>query len=88
MELRRLFQMFVLLEPNDPSNVPPLRFESGTSALVLTTSPTNQKPLPGSLLISSTESSYRTSGTVRTFLRRLVNVQGFPVTLFRQEDDS
>ena len=69
---------FFFREPNDPSNVPPLRFESGTSALVLTTSPTNQKPLPGSLLISSTESSYRTSGTVRTFLRRLVNVQGFP----------
>ena len=51
---------------------PPLRFRTGTSAFKLTSSPENAEPLPGSLLISSGETSYQTEGRVDTFTTTVV----------------
>jgi len=48
---------------------PLLTFESGTKTLRLTSSSTNETPLPGSLLISSGEGTYTTSGTINTLTR-------------------
>ena len=51
---------------------PPLRFRTGTSAFKLTSSSTNAEPLPGSLLISSGETNYRTEGRIDTFTTTIV----------------
>ena len=51
---------------------PPLRFNTGTSTFKLTSSSTNATPLPGSLLISSAETSYKTSGILETFQKTRV----------------
>ena len=51
---------------------PPLRFNTGTSTFKLTSSSTNATPLPGSLLISSAETTYKTSGILETFQRTRV----------------
>jgi len=57
---------------------PPLRFETGTRTFKLTSSSTNAKPLPGSLLISSGETTYTTSGIVDTFRQTRVIVRRPP----------
>ena len=54
--------------------VPNLRFRVGTRSFRLTSSETNATPLPGSLLISSGETTYRTSGIVDTYTQTLVRV--------------
>ena len=57
------------------SPAPPLRFTTGTKTFKLTNSSTNATPLPGSLLISSGETSYHTSGIVDTYSQTLVIVR-------------
>jgi len=57
---------------------PPLRFRTGTKTFKLTSSSTNAEPLPGSLLISSGETSYATSGIVDTYRQTLVIVRRPP----------
>jgi hypothetical protein len=57
---------------------PPLRFRNGTKTFKLTSSSTNSEPLPGSLLISSAETSYSTSGIVDTFRQTNVIVRRPP----------
>jgi hypothetical protein len=57
---------------------PPLRFRTGTKTFKLTSSSTNSEPLPGSLLISSAETSYSTSGIVDTFRQTNVIVRRPP----------
>ena len=57
---------------------PPLRLATGTSTVKLTSSSTNATPLPGSLLISSGETSYSASGIVNTFAQVTVNVRTPP----------
>jgi hypothetical protein len=57
---------------------PPLRFRTGTKTFKLTSSSTNSTPLPGSLLISSAETSYNTSGIVDTFRQTNVIVRRPP----------
>ena len=57
---------------------PPLRFRTGSKTFRLTSSPTNAKPLPGSLLISSGETTYTTSGIVDTFRQTRVIVRRPP----------
>ena len=65
---------FFFRDPNvDPA--PPLRWTTGTKSFKLTNSSTNSEPLPGSLLISSAESTYRTSGIVDTYTQTLVIVR-------------
>ena len=66
-----LYGSFFFRDPltNPP---PPLRFRTGTSAFKLTSSPENAEPLPGSLLISSGETSYQTEGRVDTFTTTIV----------------
>ena len=49
------------------SPLPPLRFRTGSKTFKLTSSSTNAEPLPGSLLISSGETTYNTSGIVDTY---------------------
>lgn len=51
---------------------PPLRFTTGTKTFRLTSSSTNETPLPGSLLISSAEGSYTTTGRVDVFTRSVL----------------
>jgi hypothetical protein len=60
------------------SPVPPLRFSTGTSTFKLTSSATNAEPLPGSLLISSGETTYSTSGRIDTFRQTRVIVRRPP----------
>ena len=64
----------------DPLASPPptLRFRTGTKTFKLTSSSTNASPLPGSLLISSAETSYSTSGIVDTFRQTNVIVRRPP----------
>ena len=57
---------------------PPLRFRTGTKTFKLTSSSSNSSPLPGSLLISSAETSYATSGIVDTFRQTTVIVRRPP----------
>ena len=51
---------------------PPLRFRTGVSTFKLTSSSTNAEPLPGSLLISSGETTYRTEGRIDTFTTTII----------------
>ena len=51
---------------------PPLRFRTGTSTFVLTSSSENAEPLPGSLLISSGDATYQTEGRVDTFTSTVI----------------
>lgn len=57
---------------------PPLRFRTGTSSFKLTSSAENAEPLPGSLLISSGETSYRATGIVEEYTNTLVIVRRPP----------
>jgi len=60
------------------SPLPPLRFTTGTKTFKLTSSSTNATPLPGSLLISSGETTYATSGIVDTYRQTRVIVRRPP----------
>ena len=60
------------------SPLPPLRFTTGTKTFKLTSSSTNATPLPGSLLISSGETTYTTSGIVDTYRQTRVIVRRPP----------
>ena len=51
---------------------PPLRFRTGVSTFKLTSSSENAEPLPGSLLISSGETTYRTEGRIDTFTSTII----------------
>ena len=51
---------------------PPLRFRTGVSTFKLTSSSENAEPLPGSLLISSGETTYRTEGRIDTFTTTII----------------
>jgi hypothetical protein len=68
------------------SPVPPLRFSTGTSTFKLTSSSTNAEPLPGSLLISSGETTYSTSGRIDTFRQTRVIVRRPPPPPPRRAD--
>ena len=57
---------------------PSLRFRTGTRSFKLTSSESNAEPLPGSLLISSGETTYRTSGIVDIYSQTLVRVVAPP----------
>ena len=57
---------------------PPLRFRTGTSSFKLTSSAENAEPLPGSLLISSGETTYRATGIVEEYTNTLVIVRRPP----------
>ena len=61
----------------DPLAVPPppLRFRTGISTFKLTSSSVNAEPLPGSLLISSGETTYQAEGRVDTFTNTLVVIR-------------
>jgi len=58
--------------------LPPLRFTTGSKTFKLTSSSTNAEPLPGSLLISSGETTYSTSGRVDTYRQTRVIVRRPP----------
>jgi len=60
----------------NPLTTPPpiVRFTTGTSTFKLTSSSTNETPLPGSLLISSAEATYKTSGILEVFQETRVTV--------------
>ena len=60
------------------SPLPPLRFRTGSKTFKLTSSSTNAEPLPGSLLISSGETTYNTSGIVDTYRQTRVIVRRPP----------
>jgi hypothetical protein len=60
------------------SPLPPLRFTTGSKTFKLTSSSTNAIPLPGSLLISSGETTYNTSGVVDTYRQTRVIVRRPP----------
>lgn len=67
---------------NDPNTTPPpsIRFEVGTKTYKLTSSSSNEIPLPGSTDISYAESTYSASGTVNerrneSLINRTINVQ-------------
>ena len=60
------------------SPLPPLRFTTGTKTFKLTSSSSNATPLPGSLLISSGETTYTTSGIVDTYRQTRVVVRRPP----------
>ena len=60
------------------SPLPPLRFTTGSKTFKLTSSSTNASPLPGSLLISSGETTYSTSGIVDTYRQTRVVVRRPP----------
>ena len=66
-----LYGSFFFRDPltNPP---PPLRFRTGTSTFKLTSSSENAEPLPGSLLISSGETTYQTEGRVDTFTSTVI----------------
>ena len=57
---------------------PVIRITTGTKSFKVTSSPTNATPLPGSLLISSGETTYSASGVVNTFARVTVHVRTPP----------
>jgi len=57
---------------------PPLRFSTGTKNFKLTSSSTNSEPLPGSLLISSAETTYSSNGIVDTYRQTQVIVRRPP----------
>ena len=57
---------------------PPLRWRTGTRTFKLTSSSSNATPLPGSLLISSGETTYTATGIVETFRNTLVIVRRPP----------
>ena len=60
---------------NPLTNPPPIvRFTTGTSTFKLTSSSTNETPLPGSLLISSAETTYKTSGILEVFEESRITV--------------
>ena len=66
-----LYGSFFFRNPlTDPP--PPLRFRTGVSTFKLTSSPENAEPLPGSLLISSGETTYETEGRIDTFTTTIV----------------
>ena len=54
--------------------LPPLRFNVGKKTFKLTSSSTNAKPLPGSLLISAGETTYDANGILNQLSRQRVNV--------------
>ena len=58
----------------NPNSIPApaLRFPTGTKTYKLSSSSTNAEPLPGSLLISSAEASYRATGIIRTITQTVV----------------
>ena len=60
----------------DPLTTPPpiVRFTTGTSTFKLTSSSTDETPLPGSLLISSAETTYKTSGILEVYEETKVTV--------------
>jgi len=64
----------------DPLASPPplVRITTGTKSFKVTSSSTNATPLPGSLLISSAETSYSASGVVNTFAQVTVTVRTPP----------
>ena len=57
---------------------PPLRFATGTKTFKLSSSGTNSEPLPGSLLISSAETTYSSNGIVDTYRQTEVIVRRPP----------
>ena len=57
---------------------PPKRYTIGTKTFKLTSSDTNAEPLPGSLLMQSCETTYRTSGIVETYKHTTVVVKDPP----------
>ena len=57
---------------------PPKRFTIGTKTFKLTSSDTNAESLPGSLLMQSSETTYRTSGLVETYKWTTVVVKDPP----------
>ena len=64
---------------NPLASPPPLvRITTGTKSFKVTSSSTNAIPLPGSLLISSAETSYSASGIVNTFAQVTVTVRRPP----------
>ena len=65
---------FFFRDPNT-NPAPPLRWTTGQKTFKLTSSSTNSKPLPGSLLISRGETSYWTSGIVDTYRQTRVIVR-------------
>ena len=67
---------------------PPLRFTTGTKTLKLTSSSTNETPLPGSLLISSGEGTYTTSGIVNTITRTVDTLYYDPLAQSFTVDES
>ncbi len=60
----------------NPLTTPPpiVRFTTGTSTFKLTSSSTDETPLPGSLLISSAETTYRTSGILEVYEETRITV--------------
>ena len=66
---------FFFRNPNKTNPAPPLRWTTGTKTFRLTNSSTNSDPLPGSLLISRADVTYRTSGIVDTYRQTLVIVR-------------
>ena len=64
----------------DPLASPPpsIRLTTGSKTFKVTSSSTNATPLPGSLLITSAETTYRASGVVNTFAQVTVNVRTPP----------
>ena len=65
---------FFFRDPNT-NPAPPLRWTTGQKTFKLTSSSTNAKSLPGSLLISRGETSYWTSGIVDTYRQTRVIVR-------------
>ena len=53
---------------------PSVRIETGTKEFKLTSSPTNEKPLPGSTLISSAETNYVANGTLEIWQRTISTI--------------
>ena len=70
-ETGSIFGSFFFRDPNT-NPAPPLRFATGNGNFKVTSSSTNAKPLPGSLLISSGETSYTTSGRINVFTRTVI----------------
>ena len=68
---------FWFREPNGLF-APPLRFTTGTKTFKLTSSSANATPLPGSLLISSAETTYSSNGIVDTYRQTRVVVRRPP----------
>ena len=72
-----LLGCFYLRDPltNPP---PPIRIGTGTKSFQITTSATNARPLPGSLLISNAETVYSSTGIVETYRQDRVVVRRPP----------